>query len=682
MARRKHAPADSRNLHAAWTHALTAVLAAAAAATTSYFAAASTPLSTVVPATPAVPATPVVEPGREPAVEPATPRESPRYAEHLGSYSQYVIIGAGPGGMQLGAFMEAGGIDYRIVERGARVGTFWETYPRHGTLISLNKRFTSRSSDEYDEFNWRHDWNSLLPASASAPGSPRFTSFSRLMFPAREDYLSYLQAYYRFHRLKVQFDWDVVRISRHAIGPHHRDGFSLHSSAGRQITCKYLVVATALERPLVPNMEGIELAEGYESVDVREEAYEDQRVLVLGLGNAAFEAANRAQGTAGYVHMIGRSHGGLKQSYFTHYVGDLRAVNNGVLDTFFLKSLDTIDVETDLEKANCSLRRSELGGKAEISFGCGGGTNPSYREGYDRVIRCLGWVFEDRLFDEDVKPTLNRDLGRLGGKYPALKDSYESANVNNLFFAGTLSHAHDYKKSAGGFVHGFRYTARALYRMLRLNHHGVRWEAQSELDSSARAVALAMQRRFQSSSGLYQMFGELCDAVLVSQHDAATYMEEVPLRFISNSAFPGTLRVLFTMHMDYGNKGHNGKGDLSFATREVGRAHYSQFLHPIMRAYLPSAAGGLPALVSEFHILEDLLTTWDVDELHLQPLVEWISRVYARDYTTQEELLASRFKELEMNLTREERSTGSRKFDEYFGSFTFPPAAKDAMKMQ
>jgi len=27
--------------------------------------------------------------------------------------------------------------------------------------------------------------------------------------------------------------------------------------------------------------------------------------------------------------MIGRSHGGLKQSYFTHYVGDLRAVNNG-----------------------------------------------------------------------------------------------------------------------------------------------------------------------------------------------------------------------------------------------------------------------------------------------------------------------------------------------------------------
>jgi len=663
MARKKH-DSTPRRSRAAWTHALTAALAAAAAAAASHFSMSGTRMH---PATAkgGVPATPPPPPHVEDA--------GPRYAEHLGSYSEYIIIGAGPGGMQVGAFMEAAGVDYRIVERGVRVGTFWETFPRHGTLISLNKRFTSRSREHFDEFNWRHDWNSLLPASSADAGSPRFTDFSQLMFPAREEYLAYLQAYYRYHRLKVQFEWDVRQVSRHMIGSH--DGFALRSSAGQTLTCKYLIVATALERPFVPQMEGIELAEGYESADMSEASYEDQRVLVLGLGNAAFETAARAQATAGYVHMIGRSHGGLKQSYFTHYVGDLRAINNNVLDTFFLKSLDTIDVETDLEKRNCSLRRQLVGGKEEISFGCGGVNNPSYREGYDRVISCLGWVFEDGLFDASVKPTLNREVGRLGGKYPALKDSYESLNVKNLYFAGTLSHAHDYKKSAGGFVHGFRYNARALYRMLRLNHHGVRWEAQTELSSSsARAVALAMQSRFQSSSGLYQMFGELCDAVLVTQGDTATYMEEVPLRFIMNSAFPSSLRVLFTLHQDYGNKGHNGKGDLSFATREVGRAHYSQFLHPIMRAYLPDAQkDNRPTLVSEFHILEDLLTTWDVEELHLQPLVEWISRVYSGDYTTQEELLAGRFAEYEANLTREERSVGAKKFDAYFGAFTFPP---------
>mmetsp|Transcript_20351 Transcript_20351/g.67235 ORF Transcript_20351/g.67235 Transcript_20351/m.67235 type:complete len:498 (+) Transcript_20351:733-2226(+) len=497
------------------------------------------------------------------------------------------------------------------------------------------------------------------------------------MFPAREEYLAYLRAYHRFHRLKVQFEWEVARVSRRRIGDH--EGFALQSSAGRFLTCKYLIVATALGRPYVPDMEGIELADGYESVDVREEAYKDQRVLVLGLGNAAFEAAGRAQATAGYVHMIGRSHGGLKQSYFTHYVGDLRAVNNGLLDTFFLKSLDTIDVDTDLEGRNCSLaRRVSPGGKPEIDFGCGGGHNPSYREGYDRVIRCLGWVFEDRLFEDAVKPTLNRDLGLLGGKYPALTESYESVNVKNLYFAGTLSHAHDYKRSAGGFVHGFRYTARALYRLLRLSHQGVRWESQRELGSTAaRSVALALQRRFQSSSGLYQMFGELCDAVLV-RDASATYMEEVPLRFIAHSAFPTSLRLLLTLHMDYGNKGHNGRGDLSFATREVGRAHYSQFLHPILRAYEPSAESGLPSLVSEFHIIEDLLTTWDVEALHLKPLEEWISRVYEGDYTSQEERLTARFKEYEANLTREERRAGAKKVDPYFGAFTFP-AVKGAM---
>ena len=92
------------------------------------------------------------------------------------------------------------------------------------------------------------------------------------MFPAREEYLAYLRAYHRFHRLKVQFEWEVARVSRRRIGDH--EGFALQSSAGRFLTCKYLIVATALGRPYVPDMEGIELADGYESVDVREEASE------------------------------------------------------------------------------------------------------------------------------------------------------------------------------------------------------------------------------------------------------------------------------------------------------------------------------------------------------------------------------------------------------------------------
>jgi len=39
------------------------------------------------------------------------------------------------------------------------VGSFFERYPRHDQLISINKRHTGKTNVE---FNMRHDWNSLV----------------------------------------------------------------------------------------------------------------------------------------------------------------------------------------------------------------------------------------------------------------------------------------------------------------------------------------------------------------------------------------------------------------------------------------------------------------------------------------------------------------------------------------
>ena len=36
-----------------------------------------------------------------------------------------------------------------------------------------------------------------------------------------------------------------------------------------------------------------------------------------------------------------------------------------------------------------------------------------------------------------------------------------------LYFAGTLGHGLDFQKSAGGFIHGFRYSARVLFKLLK-----------------------------------------------------------------------------------------------------------------------------------------------------------------------------------------------------------------------
>ena len=45
-------------------------------------------------------------------------------------------------------------------------------------------------------------------------------------------------------------------------------------------------------------------------------------------------------------------------------------------------------------------------------------------------------------------------------KYPKITGSYESVDYENLFFAGTVTHSLDFRKSSGGFIHGFRYTGK------------------------------------------------------------------------------------------------------------------------------------------------------------------------------------------------------------------------------
>ena len=52
------------------------------------------------------------------------------------------------------------------------------------------------------------------------------------------------------------------------------------------------------------------------------------------------------------------------------------------------------------------------------------------------------------------------------GRYPSMSGSYESTSRPGVFFAGTLAHARDWRKATGGVIHGFRYTAIALFHIL------------------------------------------------------------------------------------------------------------------------------------------------------------------------------------------------------------------------
>eukprot|EP00750_Incisomonas_marina_P009172 INCI15833.1.p1 GENE.INCI15833.1~~INCI15833.1.p1 ORF type:complete len:840 (-),score=112.43 INCI15833.1:106-2625(-) len=81
---------------------------------------------------------------------------------------------------------------------------------------------------------------------------------------------------------------------------------------------------------------------------------------------------------------------------------------------------------------------------------------------YDEVIGAVGWTHDTTMY-ADARSTPVFQANR---KFPRQTAIHESINVPGMYFAGSLAHARDWKKGAGGFVHGFRYTAKFLARVL------------------------------------------------------------------------------------------------------------------------------------------------------------------------------------------------------------------------
>ena len=53
---------------------------------------------------------------------------------------EYVIVGAGPAGLQSAYYLQQFACNYVVLEAGPLAGNFFVRYPRHRQLISVNKR--------------------------------------------------------------------------------------------------------------------------------------------------------------------------------------------------------------------------------------------------------------------------------------------------------------------------------------------------------------------------------------------------------------------------------------------------------------------------------------------------------------------------------------------------------------
>lgn len=165
---------------------------------------------------------------------------------------------------------------------------------------------------------------------------------------------------------------------------------------------------------------------------------------------------------------------------------------------------------------------------------------------YDAVLLCTGWKFDSTLFASETLPQMSwhrepvlqlgtsnaRQPRSRSRKYPALTHAYESPNVQGMYFAGTITHGKDWRKAAGGFIHGFRYTTQALHRVLEHRMHDVPWphriialkEQDEHTDKPENQECKAggplleliqtVRQRINEASALYQMFGQLWDVIV------------------------------------------------------------------------------------------------------------------------------------------------------------------------
>lgn len=514
---------------------------------------------------------------------------------------EVVVIGAGPAGLQLGYYLEKNGFDYVILDKAKQAGSFFKEFPRHRKLISINKVHTGF---EDNEINMRFDWNSLL----SEEFEPLFKDLTTEYFPDADAFVEYLDNFRSRFNLKVRFESDVKRISK-------VDGdFHIDLGDGNEFVCPNLVVATGTSLPYMPEIKGIEHAVPYTECSVDTKDFENKRVLILGKGNSALETADHIIGSAAKIHVC--SPNTVKMAWKTHFVGHVRAVNNNFLDTYQLKSQNAL-IDGDIDKMEklddgtfaVTIKYGNAAGEVEVLI-------------YDSIIACTGFRFDTSIFDKAIKPQM-----AINDRFPDQNESWESVNVDGMYFAGSITQMRDFKKSTSGFVHGFRYNCECLFHILNKKIKEEQWPAIA-VNADAQEITNLVIQNVNQTSALWQQFGFICDAILI-ENNQANYLKSIPLDYL-HAGVGMNLEEYYTITLEYGNeifdKAPNPFNISRVHRNDIKNAHKSAFLHPIIRKFNKGK------LMAVHHIIEDFENRWDELPIHIQPLNEFLSKqLFSKD---------------------------------------------------
>ncbi len=174
-----------------------------------------------------------------------------------------IAIGAGAAGLGVAAELGRRGVETLVLERSSTVAASWRA--RYEGLRLNNDR-----------------WSARLPRSPIPRRAGRW--------PARKEFIAYLDRFAKDRSLDIRFGVEVRRIERDA------KGWSLQTSVGR-LHARFVVVCTGHDRlpdvPVWPGMQGFgdKLLHAAEFKSAA--PYQGQDVLVVGIGTSGTEIAVR-----------------------------------------------------------------------------------------------------------------------------------------------------------------------------------------------------------------------------------------------------------------------------------------------------------------------------------------------------------------------------------------------------
>ena len=399
-----------------------------------------------------------------------------------------VVVGSGPGGLQTSYYLRRYGIEHAVISADDGPGGMFRRFPLFERLISWTHPVADVPLDStaYEA----HDQNSLLADEPELRSLVTTQLGDGRRRPTRQEMAAGLSAFAARAPVHVRYGCRWTGTS------HDGDMIGVATSDG-EYRCRALVLAVGSTEPWVPPLPGLELEQHYVNVDGTAERYRDQRVVIIGKRNSAFEVGESLL-----------TRGVRELTLVSPRPADLGRLARSPLRPWYLTPFDE---HTRGAPGRYVLNGSVEGVERNGDELCVKMLEPASAEPLvlraDVVIAATGFA------------TPLGDLPRLGlatlgdGRLPALTPFWESPTLPRVFFAGNSTQAAPGLRKHGvaslsSMVCGFRYNARILARRIAESVFGASLERpRIERDGVARhmvrqlneAAELSMQKGYLAS---------------------------------------------------------------------------------------------------------------------------------------------------------------------------------------